>query len=1618
LPYSTPIVVRLNNSLSDICGTPLTTAANGVQLFSFTTAAVPVAPPAPPVVNPLSTALTNLPAVQLTGTAPPGTTVTVAGGASSVSGATGSGGLFSLSVPLVANQQNSFSVTAMDSAGHTSTAVTTDINGKTLTVQSDQIAPTVTATIPTNGATGVAVGSAISVAFSKPINTGTANTLNVVLTTGGVAVPGSVAGSGSALTFTPSAPLRTGTQYQLTVRAGGVSDLAGNTLASSYIVSFTTTPGTPTLTSVTPGTGTVGTTFPVTFTGTTLSAASGVLSGNAGIGGTITAAGASTVTASITISTSAAVGATTLGLVVGSTSLSVPFTVTAATPSVTSISPAAGTAGNTLSVTFTGTNLAAAKAVVSGNAGISGTISAASASSVTASITIAGTAAAGATTLGLTVGGANFSAPFTVIAAAPSVTSVTPASGIVGTTFPVTFVGTSLAGASAIASSNAGITGTITGTPTSTSVTASIAIAASATTGTTSLGVVIGGQTYSVNFAVNSATPTLTSIAPAAGAAGTTFSVTFAGTNLSGATAVVSGNPGVSGSITGAPTSTGVTAQIAITSAAATGATTLGIVVGGKTLSLAFTVNASTPTLTSISPNSGTVGTTVTVTFSGTNLTGATAVVSGNAGVSGTLVGTPTASSVTASVVIASTATTGATTLGLIVGGQTLTPLTFTVLANQPTITGLTPAFGLQGDAVVVLITGTNLLNITGISVSGTGVTATAAGGGSATSRSATVAIASTAATGARTLTVTTPAGSAIATFTVNPAVALSITLSPSPLTLSTESTASLTITLNAAAPTGGVVINLATGTGLVTFSTASVAIAQGQTSATVVAASTATTGSDTITASGTGVTSGTDSVQVQLRSFSLNAGLVGLSRVATGVITLNQPAPATGATIALSVANTSVATVSPSSVTIPSGQTIGTFTLTGGSTIGTTTLTANGSASGFGTQTATLTVTNQLLNLSTVQNLAFGEAGTYQVQIAPNAAPAGGVVVSLASSNTASATVPATVTIPAGAYAANFTVQADATATGTSTISASNANFAPTTTTVNVTAALALDETAKILASTQTDTVAFQLTSGGNLYNAPAGGVVVTGTSSNSSCVNLTSTSVTVPAGQSYGSLAIAYGSTATLPCTATVTLNNALFGTGSIPVTYQTASNLGTIAVSSVPDGLGNGLEVPVSVSLSTAAPTGGTTVEVSSSNPSLLLVSPSSTSIGAPAINVAFAAGSSSATVYLQGMVGSTGNVTLTAKSARYTTVTSTVAVVPSALYISYAPSLSTTVLTGSSAIGVGVAAVYSCGQPTSCLAGEVVGPQGGPVTVTASSSNPTVGELQTGTTDAATATAQIPVGSQYTNNTYYSGFSFVPLANGSTTVSVSAPGFASGPFNSGSYVTSEIYTVSDAALTLPSGVQVGGGLQVQMTGQLQAANDGGVTIRISSSDATKLLISPDGVQAGEPFINVFVNNGVTSYTFYAVGIAGATGTVTLTASTTDTSFTTGTTTVAVVEPTLEFYTGLPSSESATSGDAPFEVCPYVAGYSGCGGETVAAATPLVVTLASSNTGIASLTTSSQTQTSPVTVTVAAGAYASPSTVAGGGVALHAVATGTSTITATAPGTLSVSQTVTLD
>ncbi len=106
-------------------------------------------------------------------------------------------------------------------------------------------APSVIATNPAAGATGVPTNQSLIATFSEAMNPATigVTTFTLKATTGGAAVTGTVAydASGSVAIFTPTAPtpLAASTQYTATITTG-VQDLAGYTMASNYVWTFTT----------------------------------------------------------------------------------------------------------------------------------------------------------------------------------------------------------------------------------------------------------------------------------------------------------------------------------------------------------------------------------------------------------------------------------------------------------------------------------------------------------------------------------------------------------------------------------------------------------------------------------------------------------------------------------------------------------------------------------------------------------------------------------------------------------------------------------------------------------------------------------------------------------------------------------------------------------------------------------------------------------------------------------------------------------------------------------------------------------------------------------------------------------------------------------------------------------------------------------------------------------------------------------------------------------------------------------------------------------------------------------------------------------------------------------
>ena len=120
----------------------------------------------------------------------------------------------------------------------------------------DTTAPTLSSSVPANGATGVSIDANIVLSYSEAVKVGTGN---ITLTPmGGTALTiavtdAQVSVSGAVLTIDPSADLMPDTRYTLSIPAAAIQDLADNN-AAVHSLTFTTAPDTtpPTLESSIP----------------------------------------------------------------------------------------------------------------------------------------------------------------------------------------------------------------------------------------------------------------------------------------------------------------------------------------------------------------------------------------------------------------------------------------------------------------------------------------------------------------------------------------------------------------------------------------------------------------------------------------------------------------------------------------------------------------------------------------------------------------------------------------------------------------------------------------------------------------------------------------------------------------------------------------------------------------------------------------------------------------------------------------------------------------------------------------------------------------------------------------------------------------------------------------------------------------------------------------------------------------------------------------------------------------------------------------------------------------------------------------------------------------------
>jgi hypothetical protein len=338
-------------------------------------------------------------------------------------------------------------------------------------------------------------------------------------------------------------------------------------------------------------------------------------------------------------------------------------------------------------------------------------------------------------------------AGFMLTPSALLITSFSPNSGPPGTT--VTVTGRGLHCVTRVTIGGVAATQVTTSIGNQTSM--SFVVPGGAITGALTLTSPFGSASADDRFVVTVPAPTISGFSPASGAPGTVVTVT--GTNLAGATSV-----SVGGVAANYMVNRDGTVSVTIPANAQTGVISIttpgGTANSGRTV---FTVLPPPPTIISFTPTMASPGMTVTIT--GTNLAGATAVTVGGVPATSFTVVSPT----TITFVVPSNAASGVITVttpgGTANSGRTI----FTVLPPPPTIISFTPTMASPG--MTVTITGTNLAGATAVTVGGVPATSFTV----VSPTTITFVVPSNAASGV--ITVTTPGGRAISggAFTLRP---------------------------------------------------------------------------------------------------------------------------------------------------------------------------------------------------------------------------------------------------------------------------------------------------------------------------------------------------------------------------------------------------------------------------------------------------------------------------------------------------------------------------------------------------------------------------------------------------------------------------------------------------------------------------------------------------------------------------------------------------------------------------------------------------------------------------------------------------------------------------------
>ncbi len=452
-------------------------------------------------------------------------------------------------------------------------------------------------------------------------------------------------------------------------------------------------------------------------------------------------------------------------------------------------------------------------------------------------------------------------------------------------------------------------------------------------------------------------------------------------------------------------------------------------------------------------------------------------------------------------------------------------------------------------------------------------------------------------------VTATATLGSVSKTAVVVVKAASLTSIVPAKTVLTGGSSVSVRVQLDGEAPTGGTTVTLSSANSAIVSLPLQATVPAGATSVNVDAVTTAVA-SDTdvaITA-----TLGTVSKSVTLTVAAPVASAISVTPTsvlggtsATGTVTLSGPAPAGGRVVTLS-SNLTAASV-PSSVTVAAGASTATFTITTTSIAYSAAATLSASNNGV-TVTTSMTVRGPAPTTVTLSptSVAGGRTSTATITLEA-AAPSGGVVVDL-SSSIADATVPANVTIPAGAVKASVIVTTRAVSANVSASIRATVNGTTRTGTLVIAAPVVRSVTFS------PSSVTGGLTTPGMVTlqsAAPAGGTVVTLVSANP-LVSVPST-VTVPA----NATTAFFTATTLVTGTDTSVVITATTGSLSVVGTLKVlAPRVQTLSFpSSTPVG---GTTVTGTIKLTGKAPAGGCVVSLTVGHPGV--IAPSSVSIDA--------------------------------------------------------------------------------------------------------------------------------------------------------------------------------------------------------------------------------------------------------------------------------------------------------------------------------------------------------------------------------------------------------------------